>query len=90
MNKSEIVKQVAAEVGLTHNLTAETFDGIFNAIAKSMKDRDDVRIIGFGTFYASKRRAFDARNPQTGDTIKVKACHLPRFRPGKALKNQVA
>jgi len=57
------------------------------AIKKSLKKGDIVTLVGFGSFYAGKRAARTGRNPRTGENIKIKAAKVPKFRPGKALKD---
>ena len=48
-----------------------------------------VTLVGFGSFYVGKRAARSGRNPRTGASIKIKAAKIPKFRPGKALKDTV-
>jgi DNA-binding protein HU-beta len=59
------------------------------AIKTAMKRGGMVTLVGFGTFYVGKRAARAGRNPRTGDTIKIKAARVPKFRAGKALKDAV-
>ena len=64
-------------------------DCIFSTITKSMKKNTPVTLVGFGTFKVNKRKARKGRNPATGEEIKIKAKKVPKFVPGKALKNAV-
>ena len=64
-------------------------DAVLEAITASLKSGDEVRLVGFGTFSVGKRAARSGRNPRTGATIKIKAAKVPKFRPGKALKDAV-
>jgi nucleoid DNA-binding protein len=59
------------------------------AVTKALKKGDDVTLVGFGTFKVAKRKARTGRNPQTGAEIKIKATKVPKFVPGKALKEAV-
>ena len=86
MNKAQLVEQLAGEVNITKAACERIIDGTVEAIKKSVKKGDDVTLVGFGTFTRSRRKARDGRNPQTGETIKVPACTVPKFRPGKAFK----
>ena len=64
-------------------------DCVFESITKALKKKDTVTLIGFGTFKVNKRKVRKGRNPQTGEEIKIKAKRVPKFVPGKALKDAV-
>ena len=64
-------------------------DCVFNTITKALKKKDTVTLVGFGTFKVNKLKARKGRNPQTGETIKIKAKKVPKFVAGKALKDAV-
>ena len=59
------------------------------AITNAMKEGDTLSLVGFGTFSVKERAAREGRNPQTGETIKIKASKIPSFKAGKALKDAV-
>ncbi len=86
MNKAQLVEHLASEVSITKADCERVIDSAIEAIKKSVKKGDDVTLVGFGTFTRSKRKARIGRNPQTGEAIKVAACTVPKFRPGKAFK----
>jgi DNA-binding protein HU-beta len=86
MNKAQLVEQLASEIELTKADCERVIDGTIEAIKKTVKKGEDVTLVGFGTFTRSKRKARTGRNPQTGEAIKVPACTVPKFRPGKAFK----
>ena len=89
MNKTEFVEAIAKETGLTKK-DAEAAVNAYNAtVTKALKKGDKVAFVGFGTFEVGKRAARTGRNPQTGATIKIKASKAPKFKAGKALKDQV-
>jgi len=90
MNKGDLVNEVAKVVGTKKEAKAAV-DCVFNTITKSLKKRksEPVTLIGFGTFKVSKRKARKGRNPRTGEEIKIKAKRVPRFVPGKGLKDAV-
>lgn len=89
MNKSELVVAVAGASRLTKADAERAIDATFDAITKALKKKEDVRLIGFGTFTVAERAASEGRNPRTGATIKIPAKRLPKFRAGKQLKDAV-
>lgn len=90
MNKNDLVASVAQISGLTKADASRAVDGVVEAITKSLKANKDVRLVGFGTFTVSHRKAGVGRNPRTGEKINIKATKLPKFRAGKGLKEAIA
>jgi nucleoid DNA-binding protein len=88
MNKGDLVNEVAKVVA-TKKAAQDAVDTVFSIIAKSLKKKQDVTLVGFGTFKVNKRKARKGRNPQTGAEIKIKAKTVPKFIPGKALRAAV-
>lgn len=88
MNKADLVNEVAKVVG-TKKKAQETVDCVLATITNALKKKDAVTLIGFGTFKVDKRKARKGRNPQTGEVMKIKAKKVPKFVPGKALKDAV-
>jgi DNA-binding protein HU-beta len=90
MNKGDLVNEVAKVVSTKKEAKAAV-DCIFNTITNSLKKKksEPVSLVGFGTFKVSKRKARKGRNPRTGEEIKIKAKKVPRFVPGKGLKDAV-
>jgi len=89
MNKADLVNQVAKVVN-TKKQAQKALDCVFTTITKALKRRNTVTLIGFGTFKVAQRKARRGRNPQTGAVINISAKKVPRFVPGKALKDAVA
>jgi DNA-binding protein HU-beta len=89
MNKSELVEKMAADAEISKAAAARALDSLVDAVKKSLKKGESVSLIGFGTFDVSKRAARTGRNPQTGKPLKIKASNVPKFRPGKGLKEAV-
>lgn len=89
MNKNELINEVSKKADLTKAKATEAVDAFIEAIEKSLKKGNDVRLVGFGTFTVVKRKATEGRNPRTGDVIKISASKQPKFKPGKALKEIV-
>lgn len=89
MNKNDLIAQVANAAALSRADAGKAVDGVFDAISASLSKGDEVRLVGFGTFSVSHRRATQGRNPRTGERIQIKASNQPKFRSGKALKEAV-
>ena len=89
MNKNELINEVAKKSELTKADATKAVDAFIDAIEKSLKKGNDVRLVGFGTFTVVKRKATEGRNPRTGDAIKIAASKQPKFKPGKALKETI-
>jgi DNA-binding protein HU-beta len=88
MNKGDLVNEVAKVVNSKRE-AQEVVGCIFSTITKTLKKKDTVTLVGFGTFKVDKRKARKGRNPQTGETIKIKAKNVPKFSAGKTLKDAV-
>lgn len=89
MNKQDLIAAVASAADLPKAKAGEVVDAVFDAIQKSLKKKQDVRLVGFGTFSTSKRKAGKGRNPRTGEEIKIPASTTVRFKAGKNLKEAV-
>ena len=89
MNKGDFVGAVSDGAELSKADAARAVDAVIDVVTKALKKGDTVTLVGFGTFSVRKRAARQGRNPQTGDTIKIKASKNPAFKAGKALKDAV-
>ena len=89
MNKSEFVAAVAESASLSKADAERAVDAFIGTVSNQLKTGGEVRLVGFGTFEVRAREASEGRNPRTGETIKIKASKLPRFKAGKALKDEV-
>jgi DNA-binding protein HU-beta len=89
MNKAELVESVANAADLSKADAARAVDAVVESITKALKKGQQVSVVGFGTFSVKHRAARSGRNPQTGETIKIKASNVPGFKAGKALKDAV-
>lgn len=90
MNKSELVSSVAGKSGLSKADAEIAIESTFESIVESLKEGNDVRLVGFGTFAVVDRAASEGRNPRTGEKIQISATRVPKFRAGKQLKEAVA
>lgn len=89
MNKSDLVDAVAAATGGNKAAAGDAVDAVLSSIQSSLANGDKVTLPGFGTFEVRSRAARTGRNPQTGETIQVKASKAPAFKPGASLKAAV-
>ena len=89
MNKSELVAKIAEDTKLTKKAAENTVNAVMSNIKKALKKGDSVTLVGFGTWTVTKRKARQGRNPQTGASIKIPAKKVPKFRPGKGLRDVV-
>ena len=87
MNKAELITTVSEKSGVSKKDSTAVLDALIESITEALKAKDKVALVGFGTFAVGKRAARTGRNPRTGDAIKIKAAKVPKFRPGKALKD---
>lgn len=87
MSKKDLIDAVAAATELSKEKASVAVDAVVAHIEKVMKDGQEVRIPGFGTFKVSKRAERKARNPQTGAEMILKAARVPKFSAAKALKD---
>ncbi|MDY0331049.1 MAG: HU family DNA-binding protein [Thiomonas sp.] len=89
MNKAELIEHIANNADLNKAQAGRALDALVDAVRRTLKKGDSVSLIGFGTFAVTKRAARTGRNPRTGAAIKIKAAKIPKFRPGKGLKDAI-
>ena len=89
MNKTELVAAVAEQADISKKDAEKALKAFVDVVTEEMKKGEKVQLVGFGTFEVSERAAREARNPQTGKTMKIEACKAPKFKAGKALKDAV-
>lgn len=89
MNKAELINMIADEAGITKVQATAAVGAFIEGVTKSLKKGNRVTLVGFGTFSTSRRKARTGRNPQTGETIKIKAKKVVRFKAGKELDTKV-
>jgi DNA-binding protein HU-beta len=87
VNKTELVDRIAESADLSKAAAARAVDAMIDAVKTTLKKNGTVTLVGFGTFSVGKRVARAGRNPRTGAAIKIKAAKVPKFKPGKALKD---
>jgi DNA-binding protein HU-beta len=89
MNKTELIAAIAEQTQLPKKDTEATLKAFVDVVAEELKKGGKVQLVGFGTFEVSERAAREGRNPQTGEAMQIKASKTPRFKAGKALKDQL-
>lgn len=89
MTKNELIKEIAKEVDVTIDEAKKCLDAFTKTITESLKKKQSVTLVGFGTFTTKKRTAREGRNPKTGEALKVPAVTLTSFKAGKTLKEAV-
>ena len=89
MTKGEIVEAISKTAKISKAAANVSVKCFIDSITKSLKKKKAVTLVGFGTFSVSARKARKGRNPATGEAIKIKARKVPKFKPGKALKDAV-
>ena len=87
MNKSEMIDHIAKQADISKAAATRALEAMTGAVKTTLKKGGSVSLVGFGTFAVGERAARTGRNPQTGASIKIKAAKVPKFRPGKALKD---
>ena len=89
MNKTELIAHIADHADISKAAATRALESIVDAVKKTLKKGGTVSLVGFGSFSVGKRAARTGRNPRTGAAIKIKAAKVPKFRPGKGLKDHL-
>ncbi len=89
MNKQDLIGQLADRAGLSRSDSSRAVETVLEVITSALKRGDEVRLVGFGNFSVTRRKASVGRNPRTGEPMQIKASSQPKFRPGRILKDAV-
>ena len=89
MNRTELIDAIAKETQLTKKDVEAVLKSFIDVVTGELKEGGKVQLVGFGTFEVSERSAREGRNPQTGESMEIKASKAPKFKAGKALKDAV-
>ena len=90
MTKAELISKMAKDAKISKVAAGNVLDSFVSNVTKALKKKDGkVTLVGFGTFQKARQKARKGRNPQTGEEIKIKACNVVKFRPGKKLKDSI-
>ncbi len=89
MNKMDLIAAVSDATDLSRAKASDVVDAVFSSITDALRKQDEVRLVGFGTFAAAKRKASTGRNPRTGEEMQIPESTTVRFKAGKGLKDAV-
>jgi len=89
MTKAELVQRIAKDAKISKKTAETALDSFMASVRDTLRKGKRVSLVGFGTFAVGRRAARNGRNPQTGETIKIKATRVPKFKAGKVLKDVV-
>ena len=89
MTKAELVQRIAKDAKISKQAAETALDSFMASVRDTLRKGKRVSLVGFGTFAVGRRAARNGRNPQTGETIKIKATRVPKFKAGKVLKDVV-
>ncbi len=89
MNKQSLVEAVAKELGTSKAQGERAVNAVLSGISKGLRKDKNVQLIGFGTFLVKRRKARKGRNPQTGETLNIKASKTVGFKAGKKFKDMI-
>ena len=86
MNKSELIDTISSDADISKAAAERALTSALGAVMKAVSKGDRVTLVGFGTFYSTKRAARLGQNPRTGEKIKIAAATVPKFSAGAAFK----
>ena len=89
MNKTELIAAVAEKAEISKKDAEKAVKAFTDAVAEELKKGEKIQLVGFGNFEVSERPAREGRNPRTGETMTIAASKTPKFKPGKALKDEI-
>lgn len=89
MNKTELIDAMAADAGITKAAAKKALESFLGNVEGSLKEGGRVSLVGFGSWSVSKREAREGRNPSTGQTIKIAAKNVVKFKAGSELSDAV-
>ena len=89
MNKTELIAAIAEQAEISKKDAEKALKAFVDVVTEQLKEGEKVQLVGFGTLEVSERAAREGRNPQTGETMEIKASKTPKFKAGKALKDMM-
>lgn len=87
MNKAQLIEAIATKTSQTKVMAEIMLDATLQSITEALAENEEVKLVGFGTFSKTKRKARQGRNPKTGETVKIPSANIPKFKAGKDLKD---
>jgi len=89
MNRTELIAAIAEKSGLSKKDSEKALKTFMDVVTEELKKGEKVQVVGFGNFEVSERSEREGKNPQTGEKMTIPSCKVPKFKPGKALKDAV-
>lgn len=89
MNKTELIAAIAEKTELSKKDSEKALKAFIDVVTEELKKGEKIQLVGFGTFEVIERAARDGRNPQSGAPMSIPASKAPKFKAGKALKDEV-
>lgn len=89
MNKTELIAAVAEKAELSKKDAEKAMKAFTDVVAEELVKGEKIQLVGFGTFEVSERKEREGRNPKSGEKMTISASRTPKFKAGKALKDQV-
>jgi len=89
MNKTELIAAIAEKTELSKKDSEKALKAFIEVVTEELKKGEKIQLVGFGTFEVAERAARDGRNPQTGEVMPIPASKAPKFKAGKALKDEI-
>ena len=89
MNKTELIAAVAEKTELSKKDSEKALKAFIDVVTEELKKGEKIQLVGFGTFEVAERAAREGRNPQSGKPMPIPASKAPKFKAGKALKDEV-
>lgn len=89
MTRDELIAKISKKTGLTKTQVSQSMKTMIEEITDALRKKDSVSFVGFGTFKTTTRKARTGRNPRTGEIINIPATRVPKFQPGKVLRDAV-
>lgn len=90
MNRSELLAKLAETASITKKDAESFLNAFIETVTKTLSEKDEIRLIGFGTFSTAVRKATVGRNPKTNEEIQIPETVVSKFKPGQNLKDAVA
>ncbi|GIL17499.1 MAG: transcriptional regulator [Oligoflexia bacterium] len=87
MNKAQLIEKLSLKTQLSKHQSEFVLDAAIEIIQKAVAKGDEVKLVGFGTFSRTHRKARKGRNPKTGEVIEIPGMKIPRFKPGKEFRD---
>lgn len=90
MNKSDLIETISLEAAISKTAAARALGAVTDSVRRALQKGNDVHLNGFGTFSVATRAGRTGRNPRTGESVTIAASRVPKFKPGKHLKDAVS